>query len=289
MRAFLAATLAALAVGIVIVTPAAAVTGNFVPDDQHPFVGLIAFYDGNGDFMWRCSGSLIAPTVFLTAGHCTDQDAAESPVSARVWFEQDAGAHFDGTEDPFTGYPNECLDPTLCTTSSKLFDYGFDDFAGFPNTHDVGLVLLDNAVSGVTEYGQLAPAGFLDSLASKRGQQETTFTVSGYGVSRYSQNNPKKTISLRERLMAETKLVNLTSALNDGFNLQLSSAPARGRGGTCFGDSGGPIFSGSFDSSTIVAVDSFGLNGNCRGTGFEYRTDRADVLDWIQETVAANS
>jgi secreted trypsin-like serine protease len=285
MKRCLVAVLAAIAVTA---TPAAAVTGNYEQDNQHPYVGLIAFYDGNGDFMWRCSGSLIAPRVFLTAGHCTDQDAAVSPSSARVWFEQGAGAHFDGIEDPVTGYPEECLDATMCATSDRLFDYGYDDFAGAPNTHDLGLVILDRTVSGVTEYGRLAPAGFLDSLAARQGLQDTTLTVSGYGYSQTSRNNPKKTISLRERLMAETRLVNLTSALTDGYNIQVSSAPANGRGGTCFGDSGGPLFSGPFQSNTIVAVDSFLLNGNCRGTGFEYRTDRADVLAWIQETVAAN-
>jgi hypothetical protein len=62
--------------------PARAITGNFVPDFEHEYVGLIVFYDADGEFLWRCSGSLLTDRVFLTAGHCTDQDAEESPVSA---------------------------------------------------------------------------------------------------------------------------------------------------------------------------------------------------------------
>src|SRR5215208_4788732 len=259
-----------------------AITGNFVADNEHPYVGLVAFYDEDGEFMWRCSGALLTDRVFLTAGHCTDQDAEESPVMARIWFEQNAGGAFDaatGAEDPNTGYPNRCLagDP-LCVESTLLFDFGFDNFTGFPNIQDVGLIILpeDQAVD-LPEYGQLAGAGFLDSL-SRSVLKDATFTVAGYGVSR---TNPAQTLSLRERLMALTQLVNpnLNSSSNTaGFNLQLSGNPGGGRGGSCFGDSGGPTFYGGFSSNVIVGVNSwlFGFNRKtCGGTGFAFRTDTA--------------
>ena len=268
-------------------TPAGAVTGNFVKDFEHPWIGLVAFYDvnaaGQETFLWRCSASALTDRVILTAGHCTDQNEAVSPDLARIWFHQNVGGAFNPPsvpEDPNTGYPNRCLpnDP-LCVESRLLFDYGFDDFAGFPNNHDVGLIILPPGESiSLPEYGELAGAGYLDSLATQRGQQDVTFTVTGYGV---SLTNPTRTVSFRERLMAESKLVNLNSALTGGFNLQLSSAPAAGRGGTCFGDSGGPVIYGSFSSNLIVAVNSFVLNGNCRGVGFAYRTDTTAVLNWI--------
>jgi hypothetical protein len=258
--------------------PAGAITGNYVEDFEHPFVGLVTFYDAEGEYSHRCSGSLLTPTVFLTAGHCTD-----GATTARVYFQQDAGAHYDPeTEvDPVTGYPEYCVDGTLgvtCATSDELYNYGFDEFAGFPNTRDVGLVILDQPIE-LSEYGALAAPGSLDRLATRRGQQEVTFTISGYGLSRV---NPVVVESYRERLMAKTKLVNLRSALNGGFNLQLSANPGGGRGGTCFGDSGGPVFYGGFQSNTIVGVTSFGLNGNCRGVDFAYRTDRKAVQNWIE-------
>src|SRR5215203_3972204 len=244
------------------VTPASAVTGNFVKDFEHPYVGLVAFYDADGEFMWRCSGSLLTDRVFLTAGHCTDQDAEESPVMARIWFHQNVGGAFDpvtGAEDPNTGYPNRCLpaDP-LCAESTLLFDFGFDNFAGFPNIHDIGLIILpESQAVELPEYGVLAPAGFLeDVLAGPRGQVNATFTLSGYGVT-YS--NPAKSVSFRERLMALTQLVggNLNESRNTaGFNLALGGAPGGGRGGSCFGDSGGPAFYGGFSSNVIVGVTS---------------------------------
>ena len=57
-------------------SPAAAITGNFTPDFDHEYVGLIAFYDADGEFVHRCSGTLLSPTVFLTAGHCIDISGA---------------------------------------------------------------------------------------------------------------------------------------------------------------------------------------------------------------------
>ena len=264
-------------------SPAAAITGNYVEDNQHPFVGLVVFYDASGDFTHRCSGSLLSPTVFLTAGHCTD--ASTGAVTARVYFQQDAGANYDpATEvDPVSGYPEACAANTLgtlCATSDELYNYGFADFEGFPDTGDAGLIILDQPIA-LPEYGQLAGAGTLDRLATRRGQQDLTFTASGYGLTKSS---PVAVTSFRERLMAQARLTNLRSALTDGFNLQ-TTGNGKGRGGTCSGDSGGPVFYGGYDSNLIVAVTSFGLNAYCRGTDFAYRTDTDDVLAWIERTV----
>ena len=260
--------------------PAGAITGNYVEDFEHPFVGLVVFYDETGEFSHRCSGSLLTPTVFLTAGHCTD-----GATTARVYFQQDAGANYDPDTqlDPISGYPEYCARGTLgktCATSDELYNYGFDDFAGFPDTHDVGLVILDQAIR-LPEYGVLATAGSLDRLAAQQAKQEVIFTSSGYGL---SESNPVHVTSFRERLMAESRLTNLGNALTDGYNLQ-TNGNGSDRGGTCSGDSGGPVFYGDSSSNTIVAVTSFGQNAYCRGVDFSYRTDTQEVIDWILATV----
>jgi secreted trypsin-like serine protease len=268
---------------LAIALPAGAITGNYVEDNQHPFVGLVAFYDEEGEFTHRCSGSLLTPTVFLTAGHCTDE--ATGATTARVYFQQDAGANYDPeTEvDPVTGYPETCAPGTLgtaCATSDELYNYGFDDFASFPNTKDVGLVILDQEIA-LPEYGKLAEAGFLDELAAQSKRKAITFTASGYGL---TESNPVHVTSFRERLMAQSRLTNLRNNLTKGFNLQ-TNGNGSGRGGTCSGDSGGPVFYGGFSSNTIVAVTSFGLNSWCRGVDFSYRTDQKTVINWIRDTV----
>lgn len=281
MRKILVTLAAAALLALAVAVPATAITNDWQVDNDHPFVGLIAFYDVDGDFVWRCSGSLLDSTVLLTAGHCTDAPA----VTARVWFQQNAGANYDpATElDPISGYPETCAAGTLgtlCATSDEIYDYGFDNFAGFPNTRDTGIVVLDQPIA-LSEYGLLAAVGTLDGLATARGLKDMTFLASGYGLSlRSAANSAVGNVSFRSRLMGYGKLVNLNSAQNDGYNLQ-TMGNGDGRGGTCSGDSGGPIFYPA-NSNTIVAVTSFGLNSLCRGVDFSYRVDRAEVQDWIQ-------
>ena len=263
-------------------SPASAITGNYVRDFEHPFVGLLVLYDESGEFIGRCSGSLLTPTVFLTAGHCVDGAA-----SARIYFQQDAGTHYDPVtqHDPVTGYPDSCATGTLgtqCATSSTLYNYGFP--AGFPDRKDVGLVILDQPIV-LPEYGALAAAGTLDRFATERGRQDISLTDSGYGL---TYTNPQFTISFRERLMASSKIQNLRSALTDGYNLQASNNLGNDGGGTCFGDSGGPVFYGASASNVIVSVTSFGLTANtCRGVDFSYRIDQEAVIAWILATVPA--
>jgi hypothetical protein len=149
------------------------------------------------------------------------------------------------------------------------------------------LVILDEPIF-LSEYGVLAEAGSLDQLATRRGLQDLTVTVSGYGLTyKNTGANGKPNVSFRERLMVLSHLVNLSSALNAGFNLQ-TGGTARVRVATCNGDSGGPVFYGGYESNTIVAVTSFGLNSLCRGTDYAFRTDQQAVIDRILATVAAS-
>lgn len=263
-------------------TSAFGITGDWVEDNAHPYVGLVVFYNAQGTFIWRCSGSLISPTKLVTAGHCAD--TAEGAASARVYFQQDAGANFNPNTgvDPITGYPETCAGGTLgtlCATSSSIHNYGFANFAGFPNTHDASVLILDQPIA-MPRYGKLPDAGALESVG--RGRKNTLFTVSGYGLTlRVNVHTKLSNVSFRERLMASSSLIDFDrNQWTDGYNLQ-TQGNGNSRGGTCSGDSGGPVFLGGESSDVIVAVTSFGKNQLCRGTDFGYRIDRQEVLNWI--------
>lgn len=236
-------------------SPAGAATDGVADGEAHPCVGVAVFYDASGMPTHRCTGTMISDYVFLTAGHCT-----EGATSAQVWFDE----YLEYSEEYYPwvgGYVG-----TPYTHPSFVWS--------IPNTSDVGVIVLDEA-PGVG-FASLAPEGTLDSMATKRGRQETWFTVVGYGL---QQIRPEE-LAETQRLQATVRLVNLRSALTDGHNIHHTNAPGTG-GGTCFGDSGGPVFLNG--TSTIVAITSFGLNGNCVGAGFAYRVDIANTLNWVEE------
>lgn len=271
--------------------PVRAVTGDFVEDFEHPFVGLAVFSDENGVLTLQCSGSLLTPKVFLTAGHCmVDTEMFGAPpefsgpaASARIYFQQDAAAHLvpNPRHDPVTGYPNTCAAGTLgtlCATSSAVYAYG----TGFtsPDNRDVGLVILDQPIQ-MPEYARLVAPGSLDQLATKRGVQDLTFTISGYGV---SHSSPLDQTWFGERLMAESLMINLRNQVLSGVNVE-TIGNGKDRGGACNGDSGGPVFYGPSTSNTIAAVTAFGMTPHCRGGDAAYRVDQQALHDWIRQNV----
>jgi secreted trypsin-like serine protease len=102
-------------------------------------------------------------------------------------------------------------------------------------------------------------------------------TAVGYGLQEsFPDAAPWKENNIKVRMVAYPHLIQINGGIVGDCSLMLSKNHATG--GTCFGDSGGPNFIGN--STVVGGVTSFGLHGNCAGTGGVYRVDRADDLDW---------
>lgn len=256
---------------------ASAITDGDPDGNGHPFVGLMLAQDEDGNPLWRCSGTMLSETVYLTAGHCTEFPAAHVeiffsagpiPVDANYVSVANGG---DGCADPdVTGYP--------CFGDVGGTPYTHPDYD--PNAfylHDVGVVVLDEAYPR-DAYGSLPSVDQLDSLKTKRGKQNVTFTAVGYGLQKsFPDAASWKDVAIRERMVAYPHLIQINTGFTGDFSILLSNNA--NTGGTCFGDSGGPNFLG--DSNVVAGVTSYAINGNCAGTGGVFRMDRQNVLDFV--------
>src|ERR1044071_1201167 len=132
-------------------TPVHAITYGELDGNRHPNVGGLVASVAYSDGTWLyCSGTLISPTVFLTAAHCEE--------GARVTVTFDS-AYQDG-DKTYTGTWH--ADP--------LYTWQQDD------PHDVAVVVFDKPIKGITPAR--LPAA--DSLSNLSGSQQ--FTSVGYGA-----------------------------------------------------------------------------------------------------------
>lgn len=226
-------------------------------NNGHPYVGLMVAQTANGTVLWRCSGTLMSPTIFLTAGHCTEAPAER----AEIWFDADVESGIPGN-----GYPNNGTADGVTKTHPQYNPNAFF-------LYDLGVVVL-NAPVVMGTYGALPQLNSLDQLVTQRGLQNVSFTAVGYGLQFI---NPSFVQAERVRMSANPRLVQINTGFTGAASLLLSNNHSTG--GTCFGDSGGPNFVGT--SNVIGGVTSFGLNGTCAGTGGVYRVDRGDDLTWL--------
>lgn len=215
----------------------------------------------NGLRLYRCSGTLISPNVFLTAGHCAQGLEDRPAASARIFFDSEVNTntslYVTGTPIPNPGY-------------AESFGGGVIQ----PISHDVAVVILDEPVVMAT-YGQLAPEGTLDELTGPK-YNNLTFDVVGYGVQDW---RPVLRADLVRYWATPKRLTENSATVGDNYIVHSENNGVVNNGGSCNGDSGGPIFLAG--SNVIVGVTSWGIDPNCAGPGFGYRTDIAESLDFL--------
>jgi len=247
---------------LVFAVPVAAVTDGEPDGGGHPQVVLLLM-EVDGEPAFRCSATMLTPTVVLTAGHCAGAPGEFSGM--RIFTESDV--HHGNNNYPYAG-PNS-------VEAVAWYAHPLYPTAPF-FVHDVGVVILAEPGFNPGVFGTLPSANSLDSLQVG---MKTRFTSVGYGR---QESYPNQAMWLannqRIRMVAHPHLVQVNvPGFTGDFSLLLSNNAATG--GTCFGDSGGPNFLG--DSNVVAGVTSFGLNSVCGGTGGVFRMDRQNVLDFV--------
>jgi hypothetical protein len=251
---------AAAYIAAAIATPAAAITNGTPDGDAHPYVGTAT----SGDIF--CSGTLLAPRVFLTAGHCTDAFAA---------FGQPTYVTVDPNAGPNSDY----------VTGTPHTEPGFFNIApqrvGVPASvgHDLGVIVLDRAIT-LPAYGQLPGLHAFD------GAQQMAVTAVGYGAQDWTSGpGGRQPVITFVRTRASATLITDTNAIGDEFAV-VSTNPGNGRGGVGPGDSGAPDL---LDGTRIVtAVGSHVAYPTSGGTSYCSRLDTLDALDFITPFLAGS-
>jgi len=260
-----------LAVGVAITAqPAGAITGG-QRDEVHTNVGVVRFTTQEGRF--RCSGTLISPTVVLTAGHCTGDTGATPATNVFVSFNTDLPL------DPLA--PGITPEERAARAANYIPgtahpDPGWTGKLSISKQHDQGVVVLDApAVSkwpGITP-AQLLPVGTLDG---NQGALKTeTFTLVGYGVDIGAK---KAQIVVPERRSTTSFLKNVQAEV---VTFQINDRDSKAGGGSCFGDSGGPVFFGQF----VVGDASFVNSLTCNASGGYQRVDTAYSRAFLEQFI----
>jgi hypothetical protein len=244
---------------LAVVLPAAAITFGQPDGNQHPNVGAMIVQEPDGVKYLYCSGTLIAPDVFLTASHCTVAAAAygADPHDVYVTFDP----IYDGAATLHRGTYD--INP----------NYGHD----MHDLHDVAVIILDEPITDIPP-AQLPQAGLLDDMKEAHELKGQEFVTVGYGRLRNEKTRGPHAIGdAGERYYAEQTFQALKP-----YWLQLSMNPSTGNGGTCYGDSGGPHFLG--DSDIVVSLTVTG-DAWCRATDVTYRLDTDSAREYLGDFV----
>jgi secreted trypsin-like serine protease len=249
---------------VVFLTAGAAlsITYGELDGNRHPAVGaMIRLRPSDNTFRLTCSGSLISPTVFLTASHCTS--FVESTGQTDIWV----------TFDPTFDSKSKLLHGTMHT--NPLFNQSQSD------SQDIAVIVLDRPVNGITPV-ELPPAGLLDQMKASGTLNGTLFTSVGYGT----QEPQPAPGGIQNAFDGQRRFaVGEFNALNSNF-MRISQNVNVGSGGTCSGDSGGPQFlgAGAEETNTVVSIT---ITGDlfCHATNVVYRLDTPSARAFLDDFV----
>jgi secreted trypsin-like serine protease len=230
---------------------ALAITYGQFDGNRHPEVGALVGEFSSGTFPY-CSGTLISPTVFLTAAHCNL-----------------------GTSRVTVTFDTKYSSKSKLYAGTYYYDPAYNQAQDDP--HDIAVVVFDKPINGIAP-ARLPTAGQFNSLG---GSQK--FTAVGYGGQEPVNQPGGPIIAYLDTREYSTETLN---SINPAW-LRLSQNPAKGDGGACYGDSGGPNFLGAGASETnIIAGTTITGDALCKSTNVIYRTDTASARNFLGGFVA---
>jgi hypothetical protein len=280
MRKMLIVAAITSVVGLMVMPQAAGITFGEPDGNRHPNVGAMLVNFGGDDIPF-CSGSLIAPDVFLTAAHCivgAEQIAEEEEVepSFFVSFDSELGEFPEGD---FDIHEFDLAAGVTLLPGEPFFDERFGT-GGAARPFDIAVIVLDAPVTGIAPV-ELPTEGFLSELWAQHELRSQGFAAVGYGSVREDFTGGFDNLlgAVVQRMVATQSPINLQKQW-----LLLSMNPNTGSGGTCYGDSGGPHFINSIDPNLQVSLTVTG-DAVCKATDLTFRLDTPEAREFLSEFV----
>ncbi len=220
------------------------------PDTNPAHDAVVAVTDRSHQYF--CSGTLIAPDVVMTAGHCLD---GQSASNVDIFFGSDA----------YSGNGSYVHTSELAV---------HPDYDGYNILNDISLARLASAApSGVVPIPHL-PAG-LGLSAADEGQ---TIEFSGFGLTEHGSDGQKLHVDGTIDTVCESGS-GCGNVVPHAFGYQQAG------GGPCSGDSGGPAFILRSGTEYVAGVTSYG-DQNC--TQFGVSTTVSDFAGWIENFIGGS-
>lgn len=212
--------------------------------------GLVTTSARTGEQYVYCTGTLISPTVLVTAAHC-DPGNDVACVTFDVTL-SDRSKLYCGTFIASPYYSHRQNDP-----------------------NDLAVIVFDKPIRGITPAPVVQEVGYLDQYGL---DQSTQFLSVGYGGTEFTNAPGGPTAEYLDTRMFAFGTFN---ALGPGY-IRISQNAATGNAGTCYGDSGGPNFLG--DSQVIASITITG-DIPCRSRNDTYRLDTPSAREFLGEFV----
>ncbi len=243
--------------------------GQIDVNNTYSNVGAFIVKSPTGEISPLCTGTLIAPNVFLTASHCTEYFTDTLvPLGYTAYVSFDSPIAYGDLTTTNTA----SLIPVAYAVNNPDYNQRQSD------SGDIGVLILAHDAVGITP-AMLPTCGLLDRLVAQKKLRSARFTAVGYGVQNRIVGGGKPYFEDANpvyRMYAFSSF----NALSPGY-LRLSQNPATGNGGTCYGDSGGPNFLTVGGQQILVAITTTG-DSACRSTNVDYRLDTTSASAFLQ-------
>jgi hypothetical protein len=254
------------------IPPAAAITfGQVDTNNTYPNVGCLVYQppDAPGPIV-VCTGMLVHPRVFLTAGHATIQAEQDPALIPRAYVSFAANAFDKSDRSTWSELEGVITHPNYGPVHNQV-------------CNDVGAIILKKPLRGVP-LANLPYAGYLDDLKAAGllrlpGEGGVPLILVGYGGT--GEWPPPATAPGDgwRRFVNSDYL-----GLEPGWLLTQQN-PATENGGFWIGDSGGPSFRVEPDG-TLRVVALAGNKGALISPGWSWRVDIPATLDFTSAVVA---